>query len=162
MRLAGIHASAGRYDRAVAVLREALAIDPSQTVLQRDIAIFLLQGGQPEKAIEAARAVQRDRPTEAVGWIIEGDVLAERRRWADALRAYREAEGRSGAQSVAERIRVLREREDAPPTSRCLTHPPAAAPAAPPPRTRARSRSRAPPPAARPPAAAPDRSARGR
>ncbi len=59
-----------------------------------------------------AQAGQQEKAT------TEGDVQAERRRWADALRAYREAEGRSGAQSVAERVRVLREREDASGTSR--------------------------------------------
>lgn len=84
---------------AIASLRRALALQPNLLEAQRGLVLLALDAGAPQDALAVVRQVQQQRPREAVGLVMEGDVAAAQRRWGDAAAAYRRAlelAGRSG------------------------------------------------------------------
>jgi cellulose synthase operon protein C len=89
--LAGAYTAAQDYASAVQKLRKALVLQPNHIDLQREVALLLVRAGRPDEALHEARAVQRQRPKDAVGFVIEGDVFAAEERWSAASGAYRQA-----------------------------------------------------------------------
>lgn len=95
VRLARAHAAAKEYPRALQILRGVLAQEPQQVELHNDIAYILVQAGRFDEATAEARELQKKRPKEALGFVIEGDVLAAQQKWLEAAALYRVALGRS-------------------------------------------------------------------
>jgi putative PEP-CTERM system TPR-repeat lipoprotein len=79
------------YDGAAQALRKALALQPERLDVHRDAIAILLAAGKPEEALADARALQKARPKEAVGYMFEGEVLATQKKFAEAAKAYAEA-----------------------------------------------------------------------
>jgi putative PEP-CTERM system TPR-repeat lipoprotein len=102
-RLAGAYAAAKDYPRALQILRGAIALDPQRVDLHSDIAAVLVQAGRHDDALAEARALQKQRPKEAAGFIIEADVLAAQQKWRDAATMYRVALGRSADSLTADK-----------------------------------------------------------
>jgi len=71
-------------------LRKALSITPNLVEAQRGVILLELDAGHTDKAIEEARNVQKQRPKESVGYMLEGDVQVLRKAWPEATAAYRE------------------------------------------------------------------------
>ncbi len=90
MRVATAHYSAKEYDAAIQALRKALAIKPDYFEAQREIVVVQLAAGRSEDALKEAREVQKARPKEAIGFALEGDVLATQKRFAEGAKAYGE------------------------------------------------------------------------
>jgi putative PEP-CTERM system TPR-repeat lipoprotein len=91
LRLAGAYVAAKDYTGAVQALRKALSSHPNLVDLHREIALLLVQAGRPEEALGEARAVQKQRPKEAIGFVVAGDVYVTQKNWAEASSAYRQA-----------------------------------------------------------------------
>lgn len=109
-RLAGVYASTGDYDNAVRTVRRALGVVPAHMELKRDLALYLVRAGKPADAVSEARGVQKAQPKAAVGFVIEGDVLAAQDKWREALALYREAERREASAELAQKVqRAARE-----------------------------------------------------
>ena len=89
MRMAEIHVAAKDNSAALDSLRKALAIKPDLIEAQRAMVALDARSGNTTEAVAAARAVQKQRPTEAIGYILEGNVHASRKAWAEAAAAYR-------------------------------------------------------------------------
>ncbi len=104
IRLAGAFAAAKDYTRAAQTLKRAIALDPQRVDLHRDVAIYLAQAGRTDEALAEARAVQKARPTDALGWVIEGDLQQMRKEWRVALDAYRTGQRLGGEALVSRRI----------------------------------------------------------
>jgi putative PEP-CTERM system TPR-repeat lipoprotein len=89
LRMADIQLANKNTDEAVKNLRKALEIRPKLFEAQRKLVQILLGEGKTMDAIAIAREVEGQRPKEAVGYILEGDIHASEKRWSDAAAAYR-------------------------------------------------------------------------
>lgn len=89
LRLAEVHLAANNKDAAIQSLRKGLEIKPDLVEAQRGLIMLDLDAGKSQEAVEVAREVQKQRPKEAVGFILEGDVGVARKSWSDAATAYR-------------------------------------------------------------------------
>jgi putative PEP-CTERM system TPR-repeat lipoprotein len=89
VRLSGAYVAAKDYPAAVTAMRKALALQPGRADLHRELALLQVRAGRPDEALAAARALQRQQPKQASGYVIEGDVFGAQQKWADATNAYR-------------------------------------------------------------------------
>lgn len=111
LRLADAQMAAKDRDGAVSSLRKALELKPDLLPAQRGLFDHAQAERKPAEALQIARTVQQQRPAEAIGFVLEGDVEAARRAWEPAAAAYRTALAKSkDASDVALRLhRVLLE-----------------------------------------------------
>lgn len=68
-----------------------LQLAPQSPALQRLQVQVALRQGQPDQALAAARALQAQRPQEALGHLLEGELALADRRWPEAVAALRRA-----------------------------------------------------------------------
>ncbi len=101
LRIADIHLSGKNTEEAVKNLRKALEIRPNLFEAQRKLVQILLGDGKTMDAIAVAREVEGQRPKEAVGYILEGDIHASEKRWSDAAAAYRNGIRQAPASELA-------------------------------------------------------------
>lgn len=87
--LADAYTGLKSYDAAERALKRAIEISPKLLVAQRALLATLATDGRYQEALALARNVQKQRPTEAVGYQFEGEVELLRRNWDSALAAYR-------------------------------------------------------------------------
>ncbi len=104
LRVAAAHAAAKDLPATVQALRRALAIAPDMFEAQRAIASTLLAAGKPDQALVEVRNIQRHRPKDAIGWIMEGDLHSHLQKWNEAEKAYRSALTKSQASLVITRL----------------------------------------------------------
>ena len=104
LRMAEIQLANKNTDEAVKSLRKALESRPNQFDAQRRLVQILLGDGKTIEAIAIAREVQGQRPNEAVGYLLEGDIHAAEKRWADAVVAYRNGIRQAPASELAIRL----------------------------------------------------------
>jgi putative PEP-CTERM system TPR-repeat lipoprotein len=89
MRMADAQYGAKQYDEAVESLRKALELRPNLPEAQQALARVYVESGRINEAISVAREVQKERPKDALGYVLEGDVQASQKKWGDAANAYR-------------------------------------------------------------------------
>ncbi len=89
IRLADAQVQGGNRDAARESLRRALNIKPDLVDAQRRLASIDVSMSALPEAIDIARTMQRQRPTEGVGFALEGDLDASQRDWDKAAAAYR-------------------------------------------------------------------------
>lgn len=70
-------------------LRKALELKPDALEPQRRLVALLLEVKKPADALLVASAAQKQAPTSAAGFALEGDIKAWQRDWAGAAAAYR-------------------------------------------------------------------------
>jgi putative PEP-CTERM system TPR-repeat lipoprotein len=101
LRMAEAHLLLKDRASTTAALQQALSLQPGSLEAQRALILLALQGGTPQRALELSRRVQQQRPQQAVGHVLEGDVEAALGHWDAAAAAYRRALALSGANDVA-------------------------------------------------------------
>jgi cellulose synthase operon protein C len=108
VRLAGAYTANKDYAGAVRELRRALELEPGNLDITRELAsVFVLQGS-PDAAVREARAVQERDPKSAAGHVLEGDIYAAQKQWAEAERAYARGQKVVAAPGIAiRRVAVL-------------------------------------------------------
>ncbi len=89
VRLADTQEQAGHKDDARETLHKALLLKPDLIEAQRKLMVIDAELGNVADAQEVARTVQRQRPNEAVGFAMEGDLAASHKDWDKAASAYR-------------------------------------------------------------------------
>lgn len=89
LRLAEVHVAAKNKDAAVQSLRKGLEIKPDMIEAQRGLIMLALDAGKSQEAVEIAREIQKQRPKEVAGYVLEGDIGVARKSWSDAAAAYR-------------------------------------------------------------------------
>jgi putative PEP-CTERM system TPR-repeat lipoprotein len=102
--LARAHAARKDFEAATQTLQKALALQPERLDVHRDAIAAYIAAGKPEEALADAKAVQKARPKQAIGFAFEGEVLAAQKKYGEAARAYAEALKRQPAP-----VLVLRE-----------------------------------------------------
>jgi putative PEP-CTERM system TPR-repeat lipoprotein len=89
--LARAHAAKKDFEAATQTLQKALALQPERLDVHRDAIAAYIAAGRPEEALADAKAVQKARPKQAIGFMFEGEVYAAQKKYGEAARAYAEA-----------------------------------------------------------------------
>lgn len=106
LRMAEIQLAGKDKDAAARSLGKALALKPDLVEAQRGLVMLDLDAGKFQEAIARAREVQRQRPKEAIGYILEGDIGAARQSWGDATAAYRAGLKQTPASELAIKLQM--------------------------------------------------------
>lgn len=104
MRMAEAQVLAGQKEEAVQSLRRALQLRPDYMEAQSGMVEVLLGMQRPEEALTAATDLQRRKPKEPMGYLLEGNVRASRNDWPGAIAAYRNGLKQAPAQQTAMRL----------------------------------------------------------
>jgi putative PEP-CTERM system TPR-repeat lipoprotein len=107
MMLARAQAAAKDYDGASQTLRKALAMAPSQLNALQGLMAVQIAAGKPEEALAEAKALQKERPKDAAGFVLEGEVHLAQKKTNEAIAAYNEALKRQAAPGIAVRLHGL-------------------------------------------------------
>ena len=91
MSLAQVRIAMRDQAGAVQSMNRALALQPGFQPAVLGLIELALAAGKPADALAVAKDLQRQRPTEATGFVTEGSVQARLQRWDAAATAYREA-----------------------------------------------------------------------
>jgi len=91
VRLAEAQVVAKDYRSAEQSLRKALEVKPDFLDAQRGLVLIHLNDKNYQGALAVARQVQQQRPKEAVGALMEGDIETSRKGWPAATDAYKKA-----------------------------------------------------------------------
>jgi len=91
-------------DAAVQSLKKALTIKPDLVGVERAIVKVTLAAGRDAEAMAMARNLQKSRPKESVGYMLEGDIDMSKKAWADAASAYRNGLKNAGTTDLAVRL----------------------------------------------------------
>ena len=89
MRIAEVQFATKNYEEAAKSLRKALTIKPDQLEAQRNLILTYLASGKPKEALLVARGIEKQRPKEATGYALEGDIQVSEKQWSEAASAYR-------------------------------------------------------------------------
>ena len=91
LRMAEVHVANKAKEEAAKSLKKALEIKPDLLEAQRGLILLALDGKRTGEALNIARDVQKQRPKEPAGLILEGDIHASQKNWNEAIAAYRNA-----------------------------------------------------------------------
>jgi cellulose synthase operon protein C len=101
LRLAEAQVAVKDYNAAIETLRKMLVIQPDQPQGWVAIGKIYVMSGHPENAIAEARKLQKEHPDRALGFALEGEVLAAQKKWPEAAAAYGEANARQALPVLA-------------------------------------------------------------
>ena len=101
LRLAQVYARLKRYDEAVDAINSALAVAPQLLSAQRALIEVELARKRVPAALGVVRQVQKQRPGEAVGFVLEAGIYAGQKAWDPAIAAARAALERERSTAVA-------------------------------------------------------------
>lgn len=104
MRSAQIHAIDKNPAAARKSLQKALEAQPKFLEAQRNLILLALDDGKPDEARRIARDIQGQRPTEVVGYSLEGDILAWQKNFTEAARLYRQALSHAPVAEIAVKL----------------------------------------------------------
>ena len=101
MRLAEIRIGAKDNAAAMENLKKALALKPDLLEAQRAMIALDATSGRADQALAAARDLQKERPKEALGYLLEGNIHASKKEWSEAASAYRTGLKQAGTADLA-------------------------------------------------------------
>jgi putative PEP-CTERM system TPR-repeat lipoprotein len=91
MHMAEVHVATKNYDAALDNLRKALAIRSDLLPAQRAVVSLHVASSRYQEAVEVARQVQKQRPKDSIGYVLEGDILMAQKNVNGAATVYRAA-----------------------------------------------------------------------
>ncbi|MDO9314005.1 MAG: PEP-CTERM system TPR-repeat protein PrsT [Burkholderiaceae bacterium] len=101
IRLAEVQSVEKNYAAAEESLRKALIIKPDEIDAQSGLIVVFLRNQKYSSALDVAHSVQRQRPSQSLGFLMEGDIALSENNWDEALTAYRSALKRDPNAAVA-------------------------------------------------------------
>lgn len=101
MRLASVHMALNNPNAAADDLKKALALAPNFLDAQLAQAELSVRTGKFDDAMAIARQIQKQRPKDAVGFVLEGSVLQSQGKDALAVRPYEQAVALADNHTVA-------------------------------------------------------------
>lgn len=104
VRIAEIHIVTKDNAAARDSLRKALAIKPDLTEARVALAALDFSAGRPKEALASARELQKQYPTQSIGYVLEGDIYAQQNAWSEAIPAYRNGLKKAGTSDLAARL----------------------------------------------------------
>ncbi|WP_294250213.1 XrtA/PEP-CTERM system TPR-repeat protein PrsT [Propionivibrio sp.] len=109
LRMADIQVGAKNKEGAMLNLRKALSLKADSIDAQRGIMMLDLDAGRTSEALAMTRQIQKQRPKEAVGYVLEGDVYALKKSWNEAATAYRNGLKKNGETVLAVKLHAVLE-----------------------------------------------------
>ena len=91
LRVAALHARQKDTNKAIDALRRAQKLAPNARDLVPALVQVYMAADRVDDALKEAKALQKGDPKFAGGYALEGDILAAKRKYAEAEKAYREA-----------------------------------------------------------------------
>ncbi len=91
MRMAGIHAANNDLVQAALMMRKALEAEPDHLEAQHGLAKLALRNNSVPEAIALVKDIQRQRPKDPIGFVMEGDVHVHVKQYSPAVSAYASA-----------------------------------------------------------------------
>ena len=107
LRLADAFVISKDYASAAQSFRRALEISPRLLVAQRGLIKVAQAENRSDEAIKVAKTVQKERPKDAVGYLLESEIHQGQRRWDAAIVAFRAALERERTPEIAMRLHAL-------------------------------------------------------
>lgn len=101
LKLANAQMADKNVAAAVGSLKKALAIQPDYPEAQSLLVSGLVLSGKLDEARSVAKTVQSQRPKEAIGFVLTGDIETNQRSWAAATKAYQQGLERQALTDVA-------------------------------------------------------------
>ena len=89
--MANTHLALKDNTAAMQSLSKALDVQPDFLPAQRALAELAVSSQQKDKALSVSRDIQKQRPAQALGFLLEGDIQAAFKQWDAAASAYRAA-----------------------------------------------------------------------
>ncbi|NMM86739.1 exosortase [Rhodococcus sp. SRB_17] len=89
LRMASANLVAGDRAAAGQNLRKALEIEPNLLEAQQGLVRLAMAAQKPGDALAISRTVQKQRPKESVGYVLEGEIHAANKAWDKAIDAFR-------------------------------------------------------------------------
>jgi cellulose synthase operon protein C len=102
--MADVQIKARDFEGAMQSLRKALTIKPDYVAAQRGLVALHTQAGRTQQAVAVARDVQKQRPKESIGYMLEGDTHSYKRNWNEAAAAYRNGLKMAGTTDLASKL----------------------------------------------------------
>lgn len=102
--LAEAQAAAGDLAAARRSAAKALELAPDDAGVHRVAIALALRQQQPEQALALARGLQQRQPEQAAGYLLEGEIEAQHKRWDPAIAALRKAVARADPGTAPERL----------------------------------------------------------
>lgn len=121
LSLAVVQMSAKRESEAIQTVRKALLLKPDMLEAQNLLIAIHRTRNSLDDALRVARDVQRQRPKEAIGYTMEGELLTGAGKLDGALKAYREALARERTANNVLRVHAILERTGASRDAQALT-----------------------------------------
>ena len=107
LRMAEIQVAAKNKEAAMQELRKALSVKADSVEAQRGIMMLDLDAGRTAEALAMARQIQKQRPKEAVGYMLEGDAHALKKSWNEAATAYRNGLKQNSETALAVKLHAV-------------------------------------------------------
>lgn len=104
LRLAEVQFANKSREDGIKNLKKALEIKPDLLEAQRALIQALMENKNTNEALSIAKTVQKQRPKEAAGYLLEGGVLASNQRTSQAIEVYRAGLKASQAPDLAIRL----------------------------------------------------------
>ena len=101
MRLAEAYLANKNKENARQALNKALSIKPDYLEAQRALIVMDAGAESTQTAVTTARTIQRQRPKEAIGYLLEGDTFVAAKKWDDAIAAYQNGLKQTGTVDAA-------------------------------------------------------------
>jgi putative PEP-CTERM system TPR-repeat lipoprotein len=101
LRLAEIQFASKNKEEGVKNLKKALEIKPDILDAQRALIMAAMESKNTKNALDIARTVQKQRPKEAIGYILEGEIHALGKDWPEAINIFRNGLKQAGAPELA-------------------------------------------------------------
>ena len=107
LRLAEVQFASKNKDEGIKSLKKALEIKPDNLDAQRALVQVAMENKTPSNALEIARTIQKQRPKEVVGYILESDIHAFNKAWAEAINVLRSGLKQTPAQELAIKLHTV-------------------------------------------------------
>jgi putative PEP-CTERM system TPR-repeat lipoprotein len=104
MRMAEINFAAKNNDSAIQNVNKALELKPDFVAAQQALILLNNASGKYQESVAVARSIQKKTPKSAIGYMLEGDIYAQQKKWDDSLSAYKMAFKQSGALDAGVKI----------------------------------------------------------
>jgi putative PEP-CTERM system TPR-repeat lipoprotein len=91
LRIASVYASTQKWAEAATALDSALKLQPDNLEAQAALVSVYETQGDFDAALKVARQVQKQRPKQPVGYVLEGDIMMAQKKPAMAQKPYEEA-----------------------------------------------------------------------
>ncbi|MBS0494956.1 MAG: tetratricopeptide repeat protein, partial [Proteobacteria bacterium] len=104
LRMSTAYLMAGDQAAAANKLRKALELDPSLLEAQQGLVSLAMAAKKPDEALAIVHQVQKQRPKEAVGYLLEGEIEAAGKNWDKAIAAFRKGLKQTDSPELAVRL----------------------------------------------------------